>query len=75
MIEIKLPAMKDTVHLKDGPVLVDDEPWYTVYVGQNVVGWLDTYAPTEFYWHYHDRTYSLVDVPEKLYMLMVLKWK
>jgi hypothetical protein len=59
--------------------LVDGEPWYTIACSRAVSAWIKrTFPPREGrQWFHHTgllTNYNIVDVDERIYTMLVLRW-
>jgi|APFre7841882793_1041355.scaffolds.fasta_scaffold194807_1 hypothetical protein len=52
---------------------VDSDTWYTVSCTKEVCIWMREQSEELQYWH-TDLTWNKIDIHEKLYTLMALKW-
>lgn len=57
----------------DGPVDVDNEPWYTVKCDLEIALWIRTLDKS--LWHEHQSTIPLFDINNAVYLMLQLKWK
>lgn len=57
----------------DGPVLVDDKPWYTVTCGYEQAKWLREQDKDQWYEHQGGR--RVFDISEPVYLMLGIKFK
>lgn len=67
------PLFKNNFYVVDGPVDVDNSPWYTVKCNTVVASWIRTLDKTV--WYEHSSTFPMFDVDEATFVMLNLKWK